>query len=36
MIFNVLIFTGEAVSGFILYVSNIYNKNSSLHFFFFH
>jgi len=31
MIFNVLFFTGEAVSGFILHVSKACNKNSSLH-----
>lgn len=34
MIFNVLVFMGEAVSGFILHVSSAYNKNASLHFFF--
>lgn len=30
-IFNVLFFTREAVTGFILRVRNIHNKNSSLH-----
>lgn len=31
MIFNVLFFTGEAVSGVLLHVSNAYDKISSWH-----